>query len=249
MKKLKVVALMITSVSLFLLGKSAALAEPPQLLHGKSIVVSWTEQRMQRPKGEGQFRPATRLAEFSVRLLFNNPVSDLEWTPDGKYLLVAGGRQPEDANDLQRVTVETGEVKTLRKVPADALAWSPFALSPDGRQLVAVLTPSTGKGTQLFRLTPDSEIDGEPTIAPVPTEVQSIRWTPDGRELVYRISLNVPIPLYRVRLPDGVPTPMPWVGADATFPTFSASKRRLVFRPITLSGVTSSGFSGASSKF
>jgi hypothetical protein len=43
-----------------------ALAAPPQALYGKSIVVSWTEQRMQRRQGEGEFRPATRQGEFSV---------------------------------------------------------------------------------------------------------------------------------------------------------------------------------------
>jgi hypothetical protein len=44
----------------------AALAAPPQALYGKSVVVSWTEQRMQRRQGEGEFRAATRQGEFSV---------------------------------------------------------------------------------------------------------------------------------------------------------------------------------------
>jgi len=37
------------------------------------------------------------------------------------------------------------------------------------------------------------------------------------------------LPLYRVKLPSGTPTPMPWVGADAVDPTFSSAKNRLVF--------------------
>jgi hypothetical protein len=47
-------------------GDRAALAAPPQALYGKSVVVSWTEERMQRRQGEGEFRPATRHGSFSV---------------------------------------------------------------------------------------------------------------------------------------------------------------------------------------
>jgi hypothetical protein len=45
---------------------SGAVTAAPQALYGKSVVVSWTEQRMQRRQGEGEFRPATRQGEFSV---------------------------------------------------------------------------------------------------------------------------------------------------------------------------------------
>ena len=45
---------------------SGAVLAAPQALYGKSVVVSWTEQRMQRRQGEGEFRPATRQGEFSV---------------------------------------------------------------------------------------------------------------------------------------------------------------------------------------
>ena len=47
-------------------GDRVACAAEPAALRGKSVVVSWTEQRMQRRQGEGEFRPATRHGEFSV---------------------------------------------------------------------------------------------------------------------------------------------------------------------------------------
>ncbi len=173
---------------------------------------------------------ARRLAELNVRLAFNNPITDLVWTPAGKYLLVSGGVRPEDAGDLQRINVASGDITTIQKAPPGKEGWSPLALSPDGRRLAAFLFPlSVGGSAQVFRLTPDFQIDGEPALAPIPTDVTTAAWTPDGHELVYRISLNVPMPLYRVPVAGGTPTPMPWVGADASWPTFSAAKRRMVF--------------------
>ncbi len=35
-------------------------------LHGKSVVVSWTERRMQRREGESSYRPTVRYGTFSV---------------------------------------------------------------------------------------------------------------------------------------------------------------------------------------
>ena len=45
---------------------SGPLHAAPQALYGKSVVTSWTEQRMQRQLGVGEFRPATRIGGFSV---------------------------------------------------------------------------------------------------------------------------------------------------------------------------------------
>lgn len=174
-----------------------------------------------------------KVAEFSVRLQFDNPLADLLWTPDGNYIIASGGRSPGDAADIHRIAIDTGEITTLIKAPAGKEGYSPLALSPDGHTLAAFLNfPTDGKGTQLFHMTPSWEIAGAPTAAPIPTDVQTLAWTPDSRELVYRIGVNVPLPLYRVRLPDGAPVAMPWVGADASGATMSAVKKRMAFSRI-----------------
>jgi hypothetical protein len=53
-------------VSLLAATLSTAALAAPKYLYGKSIVISWTEQRMQRRVGETQFHPATRYGEFSL---------------------------------------------------------------------------------------------------------------------------------------------------------------------------------------
>jgi hypothetical protein len=54
-----------------MLAVIAAFASPaaiaaPKALYGKSIIVSWTEQRVQRRLGESTFHAATRIGTFSV---------------------------------------------------------------------------------------------------------------------------------------------------------------------------------------
>lgn len=65
MLTLRLIALIPVAASLAAFGSSPVRAAP-QVLYGKSVVISWTEQRMQRRQGEGEFRPATRIGSFSV---------------------------------------------------------------------------------------------------------------------------------------------------------------------------------------
>lgn len=63
--RLSSIARVSIAVAVAALGCTSVQAAP-QGLYGKSIVVSWTEQRMQRLKGEGEFRPVTRIGGLSV---------------------------------------------------------------------------------------------------------------------------------------------------------------------------------------
>lgn len=58
-------ALWLSATIHFVLPVVAEAALPPQL-RGKSVVVSWSEERMQRPLGEGPLRQVTRYGEFWV---------------------------------------------------------------------------------------------------------------------------------------------------------------------------------------
>jgi hypothetical protein len=53
-------------LSTLLVAPIGGAAHAQQALRGKSVVVSWTEERMQRRPGESEFRPATRRGGFSA---------------------------------------------------------------------------------------------------------------------------------------------------------------------------------------
>jgi eukaryotic-like serine/threonine-protein kinase len=174
--------------------------------------------------------PERRLARLHTRLLFDNPISGLAWTPDAKFLLATGGRSPGEPSHLHRIAVATGETTVLVPAEEGTDGFHGIALSPDGRTLAAVrIRTADPRPVQLHRLTASWEVDGAPSTAPIDSAVSSLAWTADGRALVYRIAVNVPLPLYRIELPGGEPTPMPWVGADATMPAVSGAASRLAF--------------------
>lgn len=62
---LRLIALILSTATLAAFVSSPVHAAP-RALFGKSVVVSWTEQRMQRRQGGDEFRPATRIGDFSV---------------------------------------------------------------------------------------------------------------------------------------------------------------------------------------
>jgi hypothetical protein len=65
MHTLRLIALMLIAASLVALGSSAVLAEP-RALYGKSVIVTWTEERMQRREGQDNYRPAIREGTFNA---------------------------------------------------------------------------------------------------------------------------------------------------------------------------------------
>ena len=73
MRASKPAALLPAALSLAIVGGHTSLAAP-QTLYGKSVIVAWTEQRMQRRQGEGEFRPATRNGAFSVYVSSNGRI-------------------------------------------------------------------------------------------------------------------------------------------------------------------------------
>jgi Tol biopolymer transport system component len=162
-------------------------------------------------------------------LIFDQTLSALAWTPDGKYLLASGGRNVGDPSAIHVITVESGDLRTI--ITADGMdGFYPIALSPDGRTLAAVRNRSGAEhATQLFHLTPEWTVDGPPIDAPIAGDVLTITWSADSRELIYRPGVNTQVPLYRVAVPDGVPAPMAWVGADAQSATISGAAKRLVY--------------------
>lgn len=61
----KFVALILVPALFVILSRSAVFAEP-RALEGKSVVVNWTEERMQRREGEKNYRRAIREGTFSA---------------------------------------------------------------------------------------------------------------------------------------------------------------------------------------
>jgi serine/threonine protein kinase/Tol biopolymer transport system component len=174
--------------------------------------------------------PERILGQFHTRIVLLVPLSSLAWTTDSKYLFVSGALTPGGPSDILRVSIETGEVQTIQRAPSGSTGFASLSLAPDRGTLAAVALDSSGsRSVSLMSLSPAWEVTGARTLTSVGAPIESLTWTADSRELIYRIAVTLPVPLYRIAVAGGVPVPMAWVGPDAITPAVSAKGRRLAF--------------------
>ena len=131
-------------------------------------------------------------------------ISDLQWRPYHQEVAYVGwspiSRKAKGrflSRDIYVLTTQTGQVRKLTKtgsIAKETLAWS-----PDGRNLAyAGETPyligkpeSGGKFTELVTIEPDKmeyhELLAASQIGNKPIRAGSLRWSPDGKQIVFDV--------------------------------------------------------------
>jgi Tol biopolymer transport system component len=172
-----------------------------------------------------------KVAQFYTIFDLGGPLAAACWTPDGQYLLVTGSQTPDQPNQLLRLAVNTGEVKALASAHGGtAEGYSLPALSPDGRT-VAILRRrgSSSSSVELISLSASYEFESSRPLESAGNNVGSVDWTADGRDLIFSLTSNNPLPLYRISIAGGEPQSLSWSGANASGPELSAGGERLAF--------------------
>jgi serine/threonine protein kinase len=149
----------------------------------------------------------------------------IDWSLDGKYLIVADRMAPEDSrSSILLLSVEDGQRKALVSQP-DFYVSNP-TLSPDGNLVAYVqgagfpvgdvhLVPA--RGGQPRRLTTDGRtLDG-------------LAWTADGKEIVFSSNRGGLWRMWRIAVSGGTPEPVNGVGEGAASPTISTRGHRLAY--------------------
>jgi len=149
----------------------------------------------------------------------------LDWSRDGKYLLVADRMAPEDArSSILLLSVEDGQRRVLVSQP-DLYVANPIG-SPDGTAVAYV----QGAGF----------VAGDIYVAPVsggpPRRVTSdgrslngLAWTADGKGIVFASNRGGLWRLWRVSSSGGTPEMVNGVGEGAGAPTISPRGNRLAY--------------------
>ncbi len=149
----------------------------------------------------------------------------LDWSPDGKFLLVADQDSPKDSRvSIVLISIESGQKTTMTSPPGPYLASPSF--SPDGKNLAFVqglgylahdIYVAPVAGGEPRRLTLDNRIIG------------GLTWTLDGREIVFSSNRGGLYSLWRVSASGGAPEPLSAVGEDAIQPSISRHGNRLAY--------------------
>jgi Tol biopolymer transport system component len=170
-----------------------------------------------------------KIAEFATQILFSTPLASLCWAPDSRFLFVAASDKPGEPQRILRLSVDTGDVKTLA-VPDDPSSngYTRPALSPDGSTLAMVSQSGSGS-IELLSLTKSFEPSGSRRLDAQGIDVGAVAWTADSRDLLVSVGVNIPAPLYRIAVAGGTPQPLLWSGPGAGSPAVSLNGRRLAF--------------------
>ena len=149
----------------------------------------------------------------------------MNWSPDGKSLVVADRVSPQDARlSILLLSVEDGQRRVIVPQP-DSFVSSPL-YSFDGKMIAY----AQGRGYLANEIYVVPATGGQPRRLTFDDRwIAGLAWTADGREIVFSSNRGGLWGLWRVRAAGGSPVPVSGAGEDAQEPTIAAKGDRLAY--------------------
>jgi len=169
----------------------------------------------------GQERQLTQLSIGGPFL----EITDLSWSPDGKFLAFTEF-QPNESAGIFFVSIESGEKRRVTSSTREYIGdWMP-RFSPDGKNLAFIRMPTfLIADVYVLPLNANAPAGAPRQIASVGS-VTGLDWTPDSRSIVFSGSDNGIDSLRMVPAAGGRPEPLAAVG---THPSISRNPTRLAY--------------------
>jgi Tol biopolymer transport system component len=148
------------------------------------------------------------LGSAADRRLTSGPGGDYQpsWAPDGRTLVFFSARAGN--SDIWAVSVADGHLRRLTDDPG--MDTNPF-YSPDGLS-IAFMSDRLGR-TDVWVMNADGS--GQRRLTSTGAGGHFLRWTKDGRGIVFRAETGAERRIMRVALEDGATTPLPEVASGA----------------------------------
>ena len=154
----------------------------------------------------------------------------MEWTPDGKSLIIVDSDTPGGACHLALLSVETGQKQPLTKPPASSSGDSFGVLSPDGTKL-AFVRSFGDLVADVYRVSfSNGTTRGDPARLTFDNQdLWGLAWTPDSRELVFSSNRDGLYALWRIPASGGAPRRLAGAGPDAILPAIARAGNLLAY--------------------
>jgi len=154
----------------------------------------------------------------------------LDWSPDGKWLVVTDKPSAQEPFSLYLLAPESGEKRRLTAPPGSVLGDCSPAFSPDGETLafVRVVSASVGdiylvpvNGGEATRLTNDNQ------------GINDLAWMPDGRQIIFSSRRGGINRLWTVPLSGGALQWFSAAGNQVRNPNFSRNGKAMAWMQST----------------
>ena len=157
--------------------------------------------------------------------------SGLSWSPDGKFVAVAGRSANRNAG-IYLVSVETGEKRLVSSPPIEYGGDFSPSFSPDGRSLALIRSRSFGSDDiYVVPMSADGQAAAQPRrITSSQSFLGGLDWAPDGRSLVFSDFGSGGGALRIVAVAGGQPSPLSGAGEYGQAPSVSRHGNRLVYQ-------------------
>ena len=138
--------------------------------------------------------PALGGAERTISTIFPvpippsvRPISNLSWTPDGRWLAFGGATSPNGSRGIWLISVDSSEQRRLTEAPGGELNDHSPLVSPGGGYLAFLRVRTVGRhAIFLVPLTSGPAASGTPRqLTDDDYSVLGLAWAPEGRELVF----------------------------------------------------------------
>jgi eukaryotic-like serine/threonine-protein kinase len=164
---------------------------------------------------------------YSVTSAGSEILPFLSWSPDGKQLAFSEKNSPREPYSIYLLSRDTLKKRKLTSPPARNFGDYDPAFSPDGKTLAFIRSPAinigdiylvSSDGGESRRLTFDNR-----------NIVDSLAWTPDGREIVFISNRAVGFSFWRFPIVGGTPERLAAVGDNVLEPAISRQGNRLAY--------------------
>jgi Tol biopolymer transport system component len=134
-----------------------------------------------------------------------------DWSPDGRYVVIARSVEARDATELVLVRAADGEARLLKSFPNPSPGKGPtrMTFSPDGRYVAYHLSGENPEDHDVYVLTVST---GEQrALIEGPSDDRVLGWAPDGRHFLFQSDRSGTPGAWLLPVKDGRPNGAPWM--------------------------------------
>ncbi|HSR70324.1 MAG TPA: winged helix-turn-helix domain-containing protein [Acidobacteriota bacterium] len=150
----------------------------------------------------------------------------LNWSPDGKRLALAGSYSEEEPHRVLELSLESRETVPVTDPPHSSIGDYSPEYSPDGRYLAFMRSIAPNRQQLMIR---DLESGRERELGQEETIVINLAWTSDSKQIVYAAYRAGTFQLFKIGPHGGKAAWLPAQGMKVSMPDIALRSNRLVY--------------------